>query len=83
MMPSEYFHRQVYGCYWFEKGVSNELLDKVGIDKIMFETDFPHVTCLYGNIDETIEAGIGDKSDAVKRRILFENCAELYKVELN
>ena len=49
----------------------------------MFETDFPHVTCLYGNIDETIEAGIGDKSDAVKRRILFENCAELYKVDLN
>ena len=83
MMPSEYFHRQVYGCYWFEKGVSNELLDKVGIDKIMFETDFPHVTCLYGNIDETIEAGIGDKSDAVKRRILFENCAELYKVDLH
>jgi predicted TIM-barrel fold metal-dependent hydrolase len=83
MMPSEYFHRQVYGCYWFEKGVSDQLLDKVGVDKIMFETDFPHVTCLYGNIDETIEAGIGDKSDAVKRRILFENCAELYKVDLH
>jgi predicted TIM-barrel fold metal-dependent hydrolase len=83
MMPSEYFHRQVYGCYWFEKGVSDQLLDKVGIDKIMFETDFPHVTCLYGNIDETIENGIGDKSDAIKRRILFENCAELYKIDLN
>jgi predicted TIM-barrel fold metal-dependent hydrolase len=83
MLPSEYFHRQVYGCYWFEKGVSDELLDKVGIDKIMFETDFPHVTCLYGNVDESIEAGIGDKPESVKRRILFDNAAELYKVDLN
>jgi predicted TIM-barrel fold metal-dependent hydrolase len=58
-------------------------LDKVGIDKIMFETDFPHVTCLYGNVDESIEAGIGDKPESVKRRILFDNAAELYKVDLN
>ena len=83
MLPSEYFHRQVYGCYWFEKNVSDTLLDKVGVGKIMFETDFPHVTCLYGNVDEAIEEGIGAKSDAVKRRILFENAAELYKVDLN
>jgi len=83
MLPSEYFQRQVYGCYWFEKGVSDELLSKVGVDKIMFETDFPHVTCLYGNVDEAIQDGIGDKSDAVKRKILFDNAAGLYKVDLN
>jgi predicted TIM-barrel fold metal-dependent hydrolase len=83
MLPSEYFQRQVYGCYWFEKDVSDDLLDKVGVDKIMFETDFPHVTCLYGNVDESIEAGIGGKSAAVQRRILFDNAAELYKVDLN
>ncbi|MDB5396051.1 MAG: amidohydrolase 2 [Rhodospirillales bacterium] len=83
MKPSEYFQRQVYGCYWFEKGVTDQLLNKVGVDKIMFETDFPHVTCLYGNIDESIEAGIGDKSDAIKRKILFDNAAGLYKIALN
>jgi predicted TIM-barrel fold metal-dependent hydrolase len=81
MMPSEYFRRQVYGCYWFEKDVPDHLLASVGVENIMFETDFPHVTCLYGNVTETIEEGIGRQPEDVKRRILFENCAELYKIE--
>jgi predicted TIM-barrel fold metal-dependent hydrolase len=82
LLPSEYFRRQVYACYWFEKIAPRHLLDYIGVDNILFETDFPHPTCLYGNVAETIEAGLGQEPEAVRRRILLENAAELYRVEL-
>ena len=48
LLPSEYFARQVYACYWFETVAPRRLLDEIPVDNILFETDFPHPTCLYG-----------------------------------
>jgi predicted TIM-barrel fold metal-dependent hydrolase len=53
----------------------------VGVDNIMFETDFPHPTCLYGNVQETIEQGLTQVSQDVRRKILYENAAKLYRIE--
>jgi uncharacterized protein len=44
MLPSEYFRRQVYGCFWFERQ-SIPLLAEYP-DNFMFETDYPHPTSL-------------------------------------
>lgn len=43
-LPSEIFRRQIYGCFWFERGSA---LDAIGHypDNILFESDFPHPTC--------------------------------------
>lgn len=81
MLPSEYFRRQVYACYWFERVAPRTLLDEIGVGNILFETDFPHPTCLYGNVQETIEAGLEGQPDDVRRRILTDNAAELYGVQ--
>lgn len=83
MEPSAYFHRQVYACYWFEKIAPKHQFGEVGVGNILFETDFPHVTCLYENVQETIEAGLGNQPEAVRRRILLENAAELYGLDLD
>ena len=80
LKPSEYFHRQVYACYWFEQDAPRHF-DQVGVDKILFETDFPHPTCLYGNVAETIEAGLGNQPETVRKKILYENSAKLYGLE--
>ena len=82
MMPSDYFRRQVYACYWFEKIAPRKLIDDIGEDNILFETDFPHPTCLYGNVQETIEAGLEGQSEATRRKILWENAAKLYNIAL-
>jgi len=79
LKPSEYFRRQVYACYWFEREAPRHF-DQVGVDNILFETDFPHPTCLYGNVAETIEAGLGSKSESVRGRILYGNSAKLYNL---
>ncbi len=80
MKPSEYFARQVYACYWFEEYAPREMLDKIPVDNVLFETDYPHPVCLYGNVREKIEAGLGDAPAETRRKLLFDNAAKLYGV---
>jgi predicted TIM-barrel fold metal-dependent hydrolase len=82
LLPSEYFARNVYACYWFEQVAPKRLIDKVGADRVLFETDFPHPTSLFGDeVHRRIEGGLGDCEDSVRRKILWENAQKLYKVE--
>ena len=81
LLPSEYFARQVYTTYWFESVAPTKLLGDIPVDRILFETDFPHPTCLYGNVHEKIEASLAGATDEQRRRILWENAAELYRVD--
>jgi predicted TIM-barrel fold metal-dependent hydrolase len=81
LKPSEYFHRQVYGCYIFEEYAPRELLDTIGTDNVMFETDYPHPVCLYGNVREKIDAALGDSSPETRHKVLWENAARLYEIE--
>ncbi len=82
LLPSEYFARNVYACYWFEQIAPRRLIDKVGEDRIMFETDFPHPTSLFGDeVHERIHSGLDDCDADVREKILWGNAAKLYKVE--
>lgn len=81
-LPSAYFARNVYACYWFEQTAPRRLLDRVGVDNILFETDFPHPTSLYGEeIEARIRGGLGECDAATRRAILWDNAQRLYKVE--
>jgi predicted TIM-barrel fold metal-dependent hydrolase len=81
LKPSEYFARQVYGCYFFEEYAPQRMIERIGVDNILFETDYPHPVCLYGNVREKIEAGLRGQSAEVRRKLLWENAAKLYRVE--
>jgi predicted TIM-barrel fold metal-dependent hydrolase len=81
MLPSEYFARNVYACYWFEQTAPRRLIDKVGVDNILFETDFPHPTSIYGkDVHTRIQGGLSDCEAEVQRKILWGNAQKLYKV---
>jgi len=81
LLPSEYFARNIYACYWFEQTAPRRLIDKVGVDNILFETDFPHPTSLYGEeVHARIKGGLSDCEEGVRRKILWENGQKLYKV---
>ncbi|MFK7894652.1 MAG: amidohydrolase family protein [Myxococcota bacterium] len=81
LKPSEYFARQVYGCYWFEEYAPSNMLDKLPVDNLLFETDYPHPVCLYGDVREKIEAGLGNAKHEDRRKLLFDNAARIYKVD--
>jgi uncharacterized protein len=80
-LPSEYFARNVYACYWFEQTAPRRLIDKIGVDNVLFETDFPHPTSLYGDeVHARIKGGLSDCEESVRRKILWENSQKLYRV---
>jgi predicted TIM-barrel fold metal-dependent hydrolase len=81
MLPSEYFARQVYSCYFFEEYAPAALLDRIPEDRVLFETDYPHPVCLYGNVREKIDAGLARSAPATRRKLLFDNAARIYRVD--
>lgn len=81
MRPSEYFHRQVYACSFFESHAPQRDLDVIGAGNVLFETDYPHPVCLYGNVRERIDEAFGALEPAVRSRVLWENAAALYRVD--
>ena len=80
LSPSEYFKRQIYATTWFEHTNLAALIGSVGEDNIMFETDFPHPTCLYPDPLATAETNLADLSPGVRRKILGENAIRLYRL---
>ena len=49
--PSTYYYRQMYGCFFRDQhGIDS--LDKVGVDNITFETDYPHTDSTWPNTEE-------------------------------
>ena len=81
-MPSEYFRSNMYATFWFENNRNKlpDLIDAVGEDKIMFETDFPHPTCLYPSPLETVEAKMATLATEVRAKIMGENARTLYRI---
>jgi predicted TIM-barrel fold metal-dependent hydrolase len=80
MLPSEYFRRNLYATFWFEKNNVPALIAAVGEDNVLFETDFPHPTCLYPKPLETVADKMSTLSPAVQRKVLGENAAALYRL---
>ena len=81
-LPSEYFRSNWHATFWFEEhqGDVQGLLDKVGDDRVLFETDFPHPTCLYPSPLETVADKMGALRPETRRRVMGENAARLYRL---
>ena len=85
MKPSDYFRRQMYSCFWFEGG--SALLgdiERLGADHCMFETDFPHPTCLYPQPLNGIATTFAEHDVDVetRRKVLGGNAARIYNIDL-
>ena len=82
LRPSEYFKRQFYGCFWFEKRNFARSLEALGTDNLLFETDFPHPTCLYPNAMEHAAEALHDVDLETCRKVLGGNAAKLYSLPI-
>ena len=81
--PIDYFRDHWYATYWFEKnqGKLPELVEAVGPDNILFETDFPHPTCLHPRPLDDVAEAMGSLQVEDRRKILGENAAALYGLQ--
>jgi predicted TIM-barrel fold metal-dependent hydrolase len=89
LLPSEYFRRQFYGCFWFEHGPTLEAaIDYLGADRVLYETDFPHPSGMCPGPassalppNEFISKHLSDLPESALRHILHDNAAGLYKIK--
>jgi len=80
MSPTEYFRRQIYATTWFERTDLPTLVRAIGEDNILFETDFPHPTCLYPGPVQSAQENMRDLTEAQRNKILGGNAARLYRL---
>jgi uncharacterized protein len=87
LLPSEYFRRQCYGCFWFERRTL-PLLETYP-DNFMFETDYPHPTSMAPGPaspaelpSEHIRHWFGSVPPDVARKALQDNAARVYHLDV-
>ena len=80
--PSEYFRDNWYATFWFETGRGDlqHLIDAVGEDNVMFETDFPHPTCLHPDPVGVMRERTASLRPETRRKVMGENAAKLYRI---
>jgi predicted TIM-barrel fold metal-dependent hydrolase len=80
-LPSHYFHRQVYGTF-MEDLVGLRERELIGVDNIMWASDYPHADSTWPNsrasLEEQMELAEVSAEDAYK--ISFGNAAALYGI---
>jgi len=77
MPPSGYWKRQCRATYQTDP-VGIKLLDEVGVENIMWGSDFPHPDGIWPDSQEYIRRELGALPAAVRRKIVCENAAQLY-----
>jgi predicted TIM-barrel fold metal-dependent hydrolase len=77
-LPSDYFQTNFYACFWFERKDIGGVIKKIGVDNVLFETDFPHPTCLYP-VDRVTQALGGLARDEIAK-VLSGNAAKVYNI---
>jgi predicted TIM-barrel fold metal-dependent hydrolase len=80
LRPREYFKRQLYASYWFENENTARSVELLGADNVMFETDFPHPTCLYPNVREQVQTSLQGLDRNLQRKVLYETAAKVYNL---
>jgi predicted TIM-barrel fold metal-dependent hydrolase len=80
--PWEYFRDHFMCSFWFEKIAPKLLLETIGVDNVMFETDFPHPTSLYPGVQAHLKDVLGGHSHEVRKKVLQDNAVRLYNLPI-
>ncbi len=80
--PREYFNDHIYVMFWFERFGPKHALEEIGVNNVLVETDIPHPTCMYPGAREHFADVLAGLDAHTVRRILQDNAAELYQLEL-
>ena len=87
LLPSEYFERQIYGCFWFEQAGAVAAIERFP-DNILYETDYPHPTCQHPGPAtpaqyprDYAEGALGGLSDELLAKVLHDNAARVYRLD--
>ena len=78
MKPSDYWRRQGYSTFQQEY-VSTDEIERIGVDNIMWGSDYPHPDGVFPDSAKAIEEGLGHLDAAVRQKLTCDNAARVYK----
>ncbi len=79
--PSEYYRRSIYSCF-FKDTVGVDLIERVGLDQVMFETDYPHQDGTFPHTKKIAGELFGHLPQAQVNKIARENAIRLFDLDL-
>ena len=77
--PSELIREQVYVNFWYEQA-GIELRHVVGVDNIMWESDYPHIASTYPESWQFVERSLAGVSAEEREKMLYGNAMGLYRL---
>src|SRR5690606_12132119 len=80
--PTEYFRDNIFASFWFEKESLYKVLETIGPNNAMFETDFPHPTSIYPDPQTHIKHALGALESSTLCKILQDNAVRCYNLTL-
>lgn len=78
--PSEYWHTQCAATYQSD-AIGLRLLDTIGVDNVMWGSDFPHPDGVWPDSQEFIAREFVGVSHEDKQKVICDNAARLYGFE--
>jgi predicted TIM-barrel fold metal-dependent hydrolase len=83
MKPSDYFRRNIWvGCSALPDEETTESYYKIGVDRVMWGTDYPHPEGTWPNTLPKMVESLGGLPDADVTRMLAGNAVEAYDLDL-
>jgi predicted TIM-barrel fold metal-dependent hydrolase len=79
MTPSQMFHRQCYMTGWYDR-TAIEARRYLGVDNILWSTNFPQATSTWPTTQETIAKSFAGVPEDERAKMLWGNAAQLYKL---
>jgi uncharacterized protein len=78
-LPSEYVKQHIYWSILYER-IGVLLRDEIGVDKIMFSTDFPHIESEYPNSRTVVDRLYKDVPEDERYRMWAGNTIDFFKL---
>jgi predicted TIM-barrel fold metal-dependent hydrolase len=80
--PSTYFHRSIYGCF-FRDPHGMDALDAIGVDRVTFETDYPHTDSTWPETKAVAEEMMAGLDDDVVYKIVRGNAIRMLGLDVD
>ncbi len=81
MLPSDFFRRNVYLSFQ-EDDVGVELRHRIGVDRMMWGSDYPHSESTFPRSREVLDEILRGVSAEERRQIVCDTTASLYGFDL-
>ncbi|CAB4751446.1 unannotated protein [freshwater metagenome] len=79
--PSSYYYKQVFGCF-FRDQHGLDSIEKVGVNNITFETDYPHTDTTWPNSQAVAQKMMGHLPKDVQYKVLRGNAIRMLSLDI-